>query len=291
MKVTLSIITINKNNINGLKKTVKSVLTQTSINFEYIIIDGASTDNSVDIIKANEPLFGGRLKWISEPDKGIYNAMNKGIKMANGEYIQILNSGDCLASTTVVENMLHSLDKYDHPDILFGNMIKFWPDGRKFKDTCGGRNRLSMIDFYRGTLNHNSAYIKRQLFERFGLYDEDLRICSDWKWFLKVIPLGGICPVYTDIDVTYFDMTGISESGGRSNEIIKYERRKVLQEELPVAILYDYDKYYSDISIMQRLHRYPLCYKLVRFLERCLFKLDKWQNRKCFFKTFNNISK
>lgn len=280
----LSIITINRNNASGLEKTLNSINVQSCKDFEHIIIDGASTDNSVSTIKEYAMNVSNNVRWISEPDNGIYNAMNKGIKMANGEYIQILNSGDYLASNTVVENMFHSLDKYDYPDILFGNMIKFWPDGRKFKGTCGKRNKLSMIDFYRGTLNHNSAYIKRQLFERFGLYDEDLRICSDWKWFLKVIPLGGICPVYTDIDVAYFDMTGISESGGRSNGIIKYERRKVLQEELPVAILYDYDKYYSDISIMQRLHRYPLCYKLVRFIERCLFKLEKWKARKCYYR-------
>lgn len=280
----LSIITINRNNRNGLKRTLDSIAAQSFTDFEHIIVDGASSDGSVELIKDFEGKFKGKLQWVSELDKGIYNAMNKGIKMASGEYIQIVNSGDYLASTTAVENMLQSLDKYDYPEILFGNMIKFWPDGRKFKDTCGERNKLSMIDFYRGTLNHNSAYIKRQLFERFGLYDEDLRICSDWKWFLKVIPLGGICPAYTDIDVTYFDMTGISESGGRSNEIIKYERRKVLQEELPISILFDYDKYYTDINIMQRLHRYPLFYKLVRFLERCLFKLEKCKNRKCYYR-------
>lgn len=119
----LSIVTINRNNATGLKKTMQSVASQTFKEFEYIVIDGASTDNSVEVIKRLEPQFA-HLKWVSEPDKGIYNAMNKGLHMATGEYIQILNSADCLAANDVTERMLVALEDAGRPNILYGNMIK-----------------------------------------------------------------------------------------------------------------------------------------------------------------------
>lgn len=280
----LSIITINRNNVSGLEKTMRSVLAQTFKEFEYVVIDGASTDGSVDVIKSLELQYEGRLKWVSESDSGIYNAMNKGIRLATGDYIQILNSGDILADSTVTDKMINALRQAIYPDILYGNMIKVWLDGRKFKDTCGGKKGLSMIDFYRGTLNHNCAYIRRSLFDKFGLYDENLKICSDWEWYLKAIPFGGIKPVYVDIDVTHFDMTGISESGEESKRVIRAERRKILEELIPDSILKDYDKYSFDIEQMSRLHRYPLIYKFVWFIERCLFKIEKWKRKRCFYR-------
>ena len=109
----LSIITINYNDATGLKKTLDSVAKQTSCNFEHIIIDGASTDGSVEIIREYESTLASslsplasNLKWLSELDKGIYNAMNKGIKMATGDYLLFLNSGDCLVDDEVVEHFV-----------------------------------------------------------------------------------------------------------------------------------------------------------------------------------------
>ena len=131
----LSIITINRNNAAGLEKTMRSVAAQTFKEFEYIVIDGASTDESVEVIKRHEAEFS-HLKWVSEPDSGIYNAMNKGLRMASGEYVQILNSADGLAADNVTEKMLHALDEKGKPSILYGNMIKCFPDGRKMVDKC-----------------------------------------------------------------------------------------------------------------------------------------------------------
>ena len=282
----LSIITINYNNAEGLERTLNSVLTQTYEEIEHIIVDGASTDNSVNVIKEYvrklERVKDERMKviWLSEPDKGIYNAMNKGIRKASGEYIQILNSGDILASPDVTQRMMDALrlkiedSKLKNEDgvgILYGNMIKQWPDGKRVSDK-GGCGQLSMLNFYHGTLNHDSAYIRRDLFERFGLYDEKLKIVSDWKWYLQAIPLGGVVPVYVDIDVTVFDMTGVSES---NTDKWKTERRPVLESLVPSMILADYDKYGEDMRMMDRLRRYHL-HGLVRFIERVLFKMEKW---------------
>ena len=104
----LSIITINRNNAAGLEKTMLSVAAQTYKELEYIVIDGASTDGSVEVIKKLEPGFA-HLKWVSEPDAGIYNAMNEGIRLAAGVYIQILNSADAMAAPDVTERMLAAL--------------------------------------------------------------------------------------------------------------------------------------------------------------------------------------
>ena len=156
-------------------------------------------------------------------------------------------------------------------EILYGNMIKQWPDGKRVNDKCEA-GYLSMLSFYHGTLNHDSAYIRRDLFDKFGFYDENLKIVSDWKWYLQAIPLGGITPVYVDIDVTVFDMTGVSES---NTAFWKVERRPVLEEFVPPMILADYDRYGEDMRMMDRLRRHHM-HGLVRFIERVLFKLEKW---------------
>ncbi len=280
----LSIITINRNNAAGLEKTLQSVASQTFKEFEYIIIDGASTDGSVEVVKkyvdsAAEPVEAPTVKWVSEPDTGIYNAMNKGIRMATGDYIQILNSADCLAAPDVTERMLKALEERQNPSILYGNMIKCFPDGRRMVDKCFAGQEITMLGMYTGTLNHDPTYIRRDLFGKYGYYDETLKIVSDWKWYLQAIVLGDEKPQYVDMDVTLFDMTGVSESEGSKSKI-KEERAKVLKELIPAPFLSDYEHYADDIHLMRRIHRHPWAYKLVWFIERCLFKLEKRQNKR-----------
>lgn len=272
----LSIITINRNNAAGLEKTMRSVSTQTLKEFEYIVVDGASTDGSVEVIKQLAPEFE-HLKWVSEPDSGIYNAMNKGIHMASREYIQILNSGDCLASDDVTERMLEALDKMGNPSILYGNMVKCFVDGRRVVDRGFEGEEITMLGMFTGTLNHDPAYIRRDLFEKYGCYDESLRIVSDWKWYLQAIILGEEIPQYVDVDVTLFDMTGISET---NKELDKSERRVVLEQLFPKTVLDDYERFAFPIEQMKRLQRHPWAYKMVWFLERCLFKLEKAKNKR-----------
>ena len=322
----LSIITINYNNAEGLRKTMESVLAQTYTEIEYIIVDGASTDGSVDVIRelATRPT----IKWVSEKDTGIYNAMNKGIEVALGkrvvnddhtsspnsliaspnsliaslphclsDYIQILNSGDILAADDVTERMFQAMGNgqwaidnetnrqspiANRPQvpIFYGNMIKEYPNGRRVKDTCGRGDYTPELFyyFYRGTLNHDCAYIRKDLFEKYGLYNEEMKICSDWEWYVRAIVLGGEKTVYTNIDVTVFDMTGISESNGKNKDIILKERREYLESILPAAVLRDYDMFSLPIEQYRRLKKYHL-WGIVYFVERVLFKLEKWFRR------------
>ena len=290
----LSIITINYNNAEGLRKTLASVASQTYPNIEHIIVDGASTDGSVEVIREYENQLNIthstiNLLWSSEPDNGIYDAMNRGIRKATGEYVQILNSGDLLAAPDVTEKMVAALNGalingdaspscfQNRIPIFYGNMLKSY-DGKTIisRDTCGGKMYTpeSFLYFYKGTLNHDCAYIRRDLFEKYGLYNEQMRICSDWEWYVRAIVLGGEKPVYTNIDVTIFDMNGVSESHGKNAELIKKERREYLESILPASVLCDYDNYAFPILQYQRLKKYHL-WGVVYFVERVLFKLEK----------------
>lgn len=274
----LSIITINYNNAEGLRKTLASVAAQTYRNIEHIIVDGASTDGSVDVIKEYENQLNIthstiHLLWSSEPDNGIYNAMNRGIRRATGEYIQILNSGDLLAAPDVTERMMAALQmKGDGVELLYGNMVKYDYTNNR---TLGKSTEVeySLRQYYTSTMNHDCCYIRRDLFETYGLYDESLKIVSDWKWFLQAIGLGKVKPIYVDIDVTIFDASGISET---NLALRNQERRQVLAELMPPAVLADYDAHAFEMEQMKRLRRWKL-YPLVYFIERVLFKLEKWK--------------
>lgn len=282
----LSIITINYNNAEGLRKTLASVASQTYADIEHIIVDGGSTDGSVEVIREYEQSLASRLsplasnlKWISEKDTGIYNAMNKGIRMATGEYIEILNSGDILFDANVTQRMIEHLDQINSQNenpigILYGNMIKVNAAGKVVGKS--GYTEYSLRQFYSSTLNHDCAYIRRDLFEEYGLYDEQLKIVSDWKWYLQAIGLGKVKPEYVDIDVTIFDDGGISET---NLALRNAERRKVLEEELPPAVLWDYDTHAFEMEQMKRLRRWKL-YRLVYFIERVCFKMEKWFGRR-----------
>lgn len=297
----LSIVTINSNNAEGLRKTLTSVAAQTYRNIEHIIVDAASTDGSVDIIKEYADKADHLVQWISEKDKGVYNGMNKGIEIvlgrrvvnalnrselvedknkgiqrATGNYIQILNSGDLLAAPDVTERMVSALP--EGVSILYGNMLKSY-DGKTIinRDTCGNGMYTpeSFLYFYKGTLNHDCAYIRRDLFEKYGLYNEEMKICSDWEWYVRAIVLGGEKAIYTNIDVTIFDMNGVSESHGKNADLIKKERREFLEKILPATVLHDYDSYTFPIVQYQRLKKHHM-WGLVHFMERVLFKLEKW---------------
>ena len=168
--------------------------------------------------------------------------------------------------------MTEALKSNDYPPILYGNMLKDMSDGAVLRDKGFAGKSISFLGFYIGSLNHPSSYIQKSLFEKYGRYDERLKIVSDWKWFLQAIILGGEKPAYVDLDVTLFDMHGISET---NKTLDKRERKLVLEEMVPPAFLADYDRWAFSIVQMERLKRHSWAYKLVWFIERCLFKKEK----------------
>lgn len=278
MPIKLSIITINYNNAPGLQKTMESVFAQNSQEFEYIVVDGGSNDGSKEIVKQFERNIdklnrnlSGKFTWISEKDSGIYNAMNKGIHMAKGKYCQFLNSGDSLVSSDVTMRMLNNMPE---TSILYGNKLKVFSNGSIIRDK--GPHEITMLTFYQGTINHCTAYIKRSLFDLYGMYDESLKIVSDWKFYVIAIALHNEKVEYRDIDICFFDMTGISSI---NKELDKKERRQVLLDILPLSVLIDYDRYAFTIAQTQRLKRYWITRKLFWLTDRLLFKFEKWFQR------------
>ena len=269
----LSIVTINYNNAAGLRNTLASVTAQTYFDIEHIIVDAASSDGSVDIIKEYATKAKYPVLWSSKKDNGIYNGMNIGIMRATGDYIQILNSGDLLASDDVIERIMGILKENNYPELLYGNAVDV--DNGKRLSSHGPEIEYSLLSLYQATYPHDSTFFKKELFcpERYGLYDESLKIVSDWKWYLQVVGLGGVKPIYVDIDVALFDVHGISST---NKELNAQERRKVLKELLPSAILVDYDKYSFPIQQYNRLKKYHL-WVVVYLIERVLFKFEKWK--------------
>ena len=234
----LSIITVNYNNAPGLQKTIGSVFAQIFKNFEYIIIDGGSTDGSLAII---ESVKDKTTYWVSEQDKGIYNAMNKGIAVAKGEYLYFLNSGDEL-----VENALQKIFEnkaYDSHFIIgeakIGNHIF-----RKQK-------KLTLFDIFYIGINHQSFFMKKDVFEIAGLYQEKYKITADSLHFISSLLKYNLSYIVLDVLVAIIEPGGVSTNSIDSN---MQERYLYLQNEHPV-LLNDYKELYRyrKLKIVSRI--------------------------------------
>lgn len=278
----LSIITINRNNADGLRKTMESVFAQTYRDFEYIVVDGASTDGSVEVVKEfeqkiNPSLQGGDgvgfFTWISEPDTGIYNAMNKGVETALGKrvvdtfnrstlcgdknkeieiaegrrvvnpfnrsersecenkvikdgYVLMLNSGDYLVDEHVIERIIPELDG---TDIVQGNIIKV-QEGKEIVERGYGKSEITFIDVMKNHFLHQASFCRRDLFARYGYFDESYKINGDTVFYAKCLGFGDASFRYVDINIAYFDTTGISaDPNGKWTTLRKEEDERYAQ--------------------------------------------------------------
>ena len=219
----LSIITVNYNDSKGLERTINSVISQSFHDYEFIIIDGGSTDDSVDVIRK----YGQYIDyWVSEPDGGIYPGMNKGLRQAKGEYVNFMNGGDCYHSADVLEKIF-ALDT--DADIITGAHSE---NGLRNV----GKGGVTMLDLYKWAIDHQASFIRREVAQRHP-YDEKYRIVSDWKFFIEALVLDNCTFYYTDTIVVDVDMEGISNT---NFELDKKEREAVLKELFPERILEDY---------------------------------------------------
>ena len=191
----LSIITINFNNCIGLLKTMESVINNQFNNFEYIVIDGGSTDGSKEVIEKYEAKIN---YWVSEKDAGIYNAMNKGIAKATGEYLLFLNSGDYLKNDTVIKSFFV---KKISTDIIYGNLEM---GGRLIKYP----SKLDFTFFFRDSIPHPATFIKRNLFDKYGRYNEQNKIVSDWEFFLNSVVIHKCSYTKIEETITVYDING-----------------------------------------------------------------------------------
>ena len=239
----ISVITINYNNSVGLEETIKSVVAQNPNFYEYIIIDGKSTDGSVDVIKKYLRYVS---YWISEADNGPFNAMNKGLDMATGEYCIFMNSGDSFYASDVIEKFVQTNpSKQIHVGIsaehIQGN-VRLWKP-MKEDDLC-------MNALYRGSISHQASFIQTSLMKK-NKYDSSLRIAADWKFFIESLILS---------DATYqplpFIVANYMDGGISRNEKAAFEEReKVLQQLFSKRQIRDFHRAYYGVSSWDRLSK------------------------------------
>lgn len=265
-----SIITINYNNKEGLEKTIMSVLSQTTNDYQYIIIDGGSTDGSIDVIKR----YADHIDyWVSEPDNGIYNAMNKGLNVTNGEYCLFLNSGDCLYDNNVLQRFnSYNSDK----DIIIGRVFSLQTNSALFLPP----NRdLSLYHLFSSTVPHQGTFIKTSLQKKYP-YDESLKIVADWKFFLVAIIMHNCSIEYTEFPVSKYDTGGISSTNSRATQ---EEKNRVLEQLFPPRLLADYlwlkNSECKTLSLMPEIKKHYridlLLYKIGKFLLKIQYKHDR----------------
>ncbi len=172
----ISIITVVYNNKKGLEETIKSVINQTYKNIEYIIIDGSSTDGTVDILKKHQDNID---YWISEPDRGIYDGMNKGAKQASGEYLYFLNSSDYLFDNDVIRKIVESIKK-NNVDLIVGRVIGLYHDFKTFYSPVN----MSNLKFGK-MLPHQGSFIRNNAFKKIGCYNIKYKTSGDFDFFCK----------------------------------------------------------------------------------------------------------
>ena len=218
----ISIITVNYNDANGLEETIKSVMAQTYRDYEHIVVDGDSSDGSKEIIDK----YRDKLSWaVSEPDNGIYHAMNKGIRASKGKYLLFLNSGDTLYNENVLDKTVEKL-KPDHR-IYYGDVLRIFENGTSKIKTYP--NELSFGFFVDSALAHQSVFIDRTLFDEISFYDESYKVLADWELLIRAICVHHIPYKHMGIIVARYDMTGIS-SQPEGKKIMLEERNRCYHE-------------------------------------------------------------
>ena len=275
--MTLSIITINYNNRDGLQKTIDSVLVQTWRDFEWIVIDGGSTDGSRELIEQHQEYFA---YWCSEPDKGVYHAMNKGIAKASGTYLLFLNSGDLLYNSMA----LKKVDEYKpSADIVCCQVIRM-DNGQFFRRI---RKSLPQQLIY-NSLSHQSTFIKRALFNTYR-YNENYKIVSDWlgwaEWLLK-----DNCSIeHLNIILTIQDVTGISCT---QLELNTKERIQAFNEVFGYRLAQDITQSYSDLDnlsvrrILFLSSHTKILYKICYYVLAIIVRLYDWFHRSDTFEKY-----
>lgn len=211
----ISLITVTYNSGTTLRDTIQSVLAQTYRNVEYIVVDGLSKDNTIDIVREYEPQFEGRMKWISEKDKGLYDAMNKGVRMATGDVVGILNSDDFFTANDVLEKVAAGFD--EQTDAVYGDLHYVHPDDlqhsvRYYSSKIFKRNLMRM-----GFIPaHPTFYCKRECFDKFGYYKTDYKIAADFDLLLRFIYVNRIRIKYLPMDMVTMRTGGASTNGLKS---------------------------------------------------------------------------
>ena len=235
-----SIITINYNNADGLRRTIESVIGQTSDDYEYIVIDGGSTDGGLEVITEYAKYIS---YWVSEPDHGIYHAMNKGVIHARGDYSIFMNSGDVFYDKHVLSN----IDKMNVCEDIVVGKVAVKKQGIVISPHPQGE--FTFYHLYSGSIPHQGSFIKTDLLRKYP-YDENLRISSDWKFFVQTLILDNCSVRFADEYIAQYDLNGFSSY---NPQLMREEKEMVLDELFPPRVLEDYRKMKASECLTQTL--------------------------------------
>jgi len=278
----ISIISINRNNKIGLQRTIDSVICQSKSDYELIIIDGGSKDGSLELIHQYSKNF---TYWNSEPDNGIYHAMNKGILKATGEYLLFLNSGDWFVDEHVLENVFH--DKQT-ADIISGDIYFYDSQKKEIKWRVNSPDKITAKTLFYGNIPHQATFIRRELFNKFGLYNEELKIASDWLFFQAAFIEHGATYHHVPLVVSFFNIDGII-CRPETNGLPRKEQMEILKKKYPLFID-DYlqleklekstqewfqSKEYQVFICLKKLRIISFCVLIYRILRFAIRKLKK----------------
>ncbi|MBT9538267.1 glycosyltransferase family 2 protein [Thiobacillus sp.] len=212
-----SLVTVCYNAEGSIENTLQSAREQTCRDFENVVVDGASSDGTLDVVRLFDDL---PVVLSSEPDKGIYDAMNKGIAKACGEVLYFLNADDRLHNPEVLAQVKRVFAQHPEVDLVWGNVVYDRPDGTSDHRTFGHIHPQNLVFL---DLNHQGAFARRQLFERVGVFNTDFRINADYDWFLRVLGSGAAWR-YEDIDIARFHTGG---AHARNIQKLRDERHAV----------------------------------------------------------------
>jgi len=203
----ISIITVCKNSEIFIERSIQSVISQTYENIEYIIIDGASGDRTCELINK----YANHIDiFKSEPDRGLYEAMNKGIKIATGDFIYFLNSDDCLFDRDVLKDVAQTISTYDICDFLYGNVERINISGESFMSKSPKPESLKEEMIISCAIPHQGSFFKANLFKKLGYFNEMYRIAADYEWFTKLLQDPNLKLILSDRIIASYYCGGLS---------------------------------------------------------------------------------
>lgn len=257
MDILITIITVCRNAEKTIAATMRSVMEQTYPDIEYIIVDGASTDSTPAVIESYADLFS--FKFYSEPDQGIYDAMNKGIKYANGEYIQFLNAGDRLIDSNVVQRVVDEIRR-NKGDLYYGSIEYEYGSGKHEVRNYGPMCARKLYFFTGDCINHQAIFASKECF-RDDIFDLSYQICADREWMMRTSRKGYqfVCVPFV-ICVYSLDETSTSV---RMKEQMKLEADRCIKKHFPVGyLLYCVFEYFRNHEMLSKFlhHIYRLLY-------------------------------
>lgn len=280
-KMKISVVTVCKDPGEALNRTVESVLAQTYSDIEYIIVDGASTDGTIQYLKEiNMMIRKGEIsslrkasmdkffatarsfKFISEPDSGIYNAMNKGMGLSSGDFILFLNAGDYLVDKNILSKMAEKIDKNRADcDIYFGDIISENPVLRTRYQVPNRLKKINAVKLFFWTVPHAAAFIKKDSLAKVGGYDESFKIASDYDFFIKALIIEKMKFKYISLNISFFQTGGISSTPVNKGSL-KSENLKIIK------------KYYGTFSAF--IYNFTFLLVVLRFVYKVWLKLEKY---------------